>query len=1837
MAQDQNNSTRTFDKSLNEDVKDFHLPSNEWTQARNAINNSKTGDLGRLGNEPANTACLTSDLQYTIIGFIHIIEDKWAVFSTDNVNSEIGLFTESKCSLNEEAYIPVVNAACLNFNTANLIIGVSRATSTCTYNLYWDDGINPTRVLEIDVDNPARNEYTDPNSTIPWIQAPAPGPIGGPPCNDTINTAALDCDKIRLAPLMMPICPRVENGISGGNVLNGSYMIAMAYAVKGQKISDWYISNIQPIWSHDNSSGSLDVYIDSIDLDYDEIQVVVISVVNQQAVARLAGIYSTRQTRIGFDTVFNTWPSVPIEQIPIMTPIPNKTDATYSVGEYMIRVGPTSKEDFNYQPLANQIVTKWQSVEYPADYYVRSNNNVGYMRDEVYSFFIQWIYDTGDRSAAYHIPGRPAFNLLPINGSIPAGIDILGDQGSVGVNPNAILGQSEVWEIYNTGAQTATPGTVLPDGGTLIAEGLMGYWESSENYPDGKPEIWNSVNNPLGGGFITATTPYNTIAGGIWGGSTPITELDLCGKKIRHHKIPEDNLSGFTNRYNAGTGDKIRVMGVKFENIKAPLMNDGVTRIPGIVGYRILRGTRNGNRSIIAKGIINNMHEYDMPGDNTKIGLYPNYPYNDLGYPNNPATGQPRVDPFLSTQQTATASSINPASPGIVVTAGQTTYNSPMPGGFATSPGQFPRFSQNYLTFHSPDTNFNNPFLSSKEFRIYQNVHGDVVGKYELSEEHPREKLITDYVFLIAAICGIGVSALNANGPRTVKKTIATYPGFSHRDSFVKKTTYSLTSVGTQTLQPLGINTLTTSVLPTPTTPLSAATQTSTQQITPGVTNVNQPTNGSTDNSQSYKADDPSGPDPDFYTEIIDEATGSIITSNIAEAKADYDEDYYGTNPLNQTKTPFLSAVVASFNFDGALDTAQDTSNDAVDNTGGAYASSTTSVDQTDGNNQRIPKPLRILQTLPSFLNYFTEGTDSFIRLIKAFLSYKDYAVRYHSHGFYNKTAIRPTQQFRTELWNHQYIDPELVDFDPSHRINNLYRTRTVAMHTKALLDKPTINDITRFSSDQLTTVGSNPFWPTNPITLVPIKSIENLVAKNITGAMTTFGTGIGQVCSSHYGALKLRIENQYSQLNRIIQIPTAHCYTIFTVVNGQVTAGAETNVIFGGDTYVNRYTEKNTFFYFYDWLYGQPDGAQFDYTKHNMIAYPKYWANFNQFQTNDFTTTLIETLVIPSNWANLFTSSNNLITPRDYYALDGSIEGNWASNIASNFRFDKRGWFYLFNSGVRDFFVESEINLAFRDYGELARQKFYNPYLGGNTKDLFNTDIIKAGNYYKYDISLSTSKLPFNYTSWASTQEPSYNPYDAETCFVYQPTRVIYSLPAQYEGLRDGWRVFLPNNYYDFDNIVTCIKPVNKSGAMIFFDAASPVQFQGTDQLQTDLGTKLTIGDGGLFSQPMQQIINVDRSHEYGSCQNRLSVINTPAGLYWMSQNQGKVFSLSGGLKEISNINMKWWFAQYLPYQLTEIFPDFSLIDNPVIGIGCQSMYDNENGILYFSKRDYILKSPFTADDFEYISGTNQFTYLPTQTIVELGNPLYFEDASWTVSYDPKTDGWISYHDWHPTLNLPGKNTFMTVSPFNKKTIWVHNERCDLYCNYYGFNFPFEVEFTVNTGGTVNSIRSIEYIMEAYKYAANCYDRFHVLDYNFDEAVLYNTEQVSGLLRLNIKPKDNPNTILQYPIINPTNIDILFSKEENKYRFNQFWDITDDRGEFNLSAQRPIWNTGANGYARVLNPANLNYNKPELQRKKFRHYTTSVLLRKRVIVGENMNYKMLVMIADAKNLYSPR
>ena len=131
----------------------------------------------------------------------------------------------------------------------------------------------------------------------------------------------------------------------------------------------------------------------------------------------------------------------------------------------------------------------------------------------------------------------------------------------------------------------------------------------------------------------------------------------------------------------------------------------------------------------------------------------------------------------------------------------------------------------------------------------------------------------------------------------------------------------------------------------------------------------------------------------------------------------------------------------------------------------------------------------------------------------------------------------------------------------------------------------------------------------------------------------------------------------------------------------------------------------------------------------------------------------------------------------------------------------------------------------------------------------------------------------------------------------------------------------------------------------------------------------------------------------------------------------------------------MKWWFNKYLPSQLLKDFPEVEnhahIIDNPVVAAGCQSIYDPNNDIVYFSKRDYKVHAHevhnviFLGDRFMYEdpSGHNNFE-------IEVTDTDYFEDISWTVSFDPKAGegSWISFHDWHPELAFNSINHFMTT-----------------------------------------------------------------------------------------------------------------------------------------------------------------------------------------------------------------
>jgi hypothetical protein len=1853
--------TNLTPKGMVKDADESYISKQNWNHARNAINNSIDGDVGVIGNEPANLKC--SEIPYPVIGGIHLYGDKWIIFSTNDIESEIGSFDDSQCK-----YVRIVNDRCLNFNRKYLVIGAAKENYDCTWQIYWDDGNNPSRTLNLD--------------EIPWYQH-VTSPVGAACVTyENDDPLVIDCERLRLAPLIDVPCITISKADEGGMLKNGSYQAYIAYSIDEQVIGDYIgYSNLQSVWTHGNSEGSLLIQLTNLDRTFDYYQLVLRTRINGQTKSYIMGYYSSEQTIINIGYIDAALSNIPDTVLLNQSPTYEKSEGMYVVNDYLIRSQPTEQFDFNYQPKANNITTDWVSVRYPANYYYNGGHNPTFMRDEQYSFFIRFVYNTGEKSKhSYHIPGRDF--LLPAEYALPPNLD------------NRLnCGENAYWQTVNTAdayGPLAQPYNLTEDGGEIIAKGRMGYWQSSELYPN-DPARWNN-------------------------GS-----IDLCGLPIRHHKFPDETSALATQLYDppdsdmfestAGLNrDYIYVLGVEFGNIAPPTFNDG-TLIPNIVGYEILVGSREGHKSIIAKGIIRNMMTYepeshdntcssgsgprvttatDPAGNQVPIpwGLFANYPYNDLN-----------KDPYLiyrdrGNQASATQNWFSSTGPWGIPGPNAGIEDNWITGDstHANQPGDtrgMDEYTRDYFTFHSPDTNFFHYYLAPSELRIYNSYNGLALGNFKKSEDHPGAKLLENRVIVIAAIMGVGYAIYRLRGKQnqTVEGSSSHATGeYWMEGSFLGS----------------------------------------------GAAGGGAPITGTgTAFAAANIAAHETAPATSYWTQFGMDGAVDLLSA-VGGGRVARHLGIWGYQAAEVGITALVAGHVGprkKYSWEGSEFTS-------------------------------IPTPMAVVTGIYNFLNYIAIGGQKMIDLILNLCSFQDFVYKYNSHGFYHQglnsygmifsphngfsgAVIPPSfavpgggTPWRRKIDKARYIKGAIQNFDGEIKVQNLHRQSTVVVHTHANVDPcPTTGMPQQVQA-------TNTFLQPDGSTMLdygpigdPLQPDYSKFTIGDAGCWTNPSFGgrqtvswftptaqVESIISAHYVGLKVDIPNQYGQLDGIRQLPTHNCYYFRDQQSVDVDGNlipidpdldrfdTTASVIFGGDCYVARYTEKTTMPFFWNFLKEGEDGLPFDYKLYANVPFPRYWLdsakyrmdefikpvtdltfnwsghfpndmyqldmptsitcppamiiNFNSIGSNtgvfnagtalqanypDFMVTndptvapptvcaanpnagdyyyeqyTIETLpalsvTITANCFNPLqdewtfqielqdiTITHNAVTyidvtgatvtiPADTRTIGGMINGkadhnwhqlasgtgfsldsislenspqcfgssqnfagcswnfmsqsepwwafppcgqtyilgeltgggpqstlnapglmgigstlrvlydwnngqivriirdgaplsagagllpnstqNWVddplnldtcvntdftgtpnvsssfqlwnsqmtifnpggspgyvfvrlaqnafsinrmdvvptpwplgnfnpnhtvtdlqitlntppnlgtltANMSSAYSYDADesgglfvvtgGYMYVHNSGVQDFYVETDINLAYRDWEDVPRKRHYDEQEYTDTVEMFDAQHITSDNYYKYDKSVGVRR--FLNSSFASLQPRYYDPLVAETCWTHYPKRLIYSLNAtgrqktgqgdiqKYIGegaiaRKDFWRAFLKQNYRDFKSKINVIKPMSKSGAIMLFPTLSPQLFQGLDVFKPDkMGMKMVIGDGGLFGQPFQNVANSDLSHEYGSCESSRSALNTPHGLYFISQAQGKIFNYSGkGIENIANTGLKYWFNEYLPSRLLSFYPEIEdcpkVIDNPVAGIGCQTVYDPNYNIVYFSKRDY-------------------------------------------------------------------------------------------------------------------------------------------------------------------------------------------------------------------------------------------------------------------------------------------
>ena len=573
---------------LNMDQTLAQVPKGKLTYALNAAVENFDSDSVNYQNEAGNELCLSFPEDYVLIGEHFIQEKNIHVFYLVNPNtgeSQIGQMINNDC-----VYRTVLAEACLNFNIDNPVFKTVHRITNCTTEIYWTDGLNPRRYLDL----------------------------------DNIPTTDI-CNKLKIQPNFSIPQLDVIDVINGGQLTAGTYQFAIQYCdAMGFGYTSYY-SVTNPVSISNNKVATADfnypvnksvrLNISNLETEgyFQYYNLAVIKTVNAIESVELIGTYyidsvtneitytgqNQTQIRLSINDIFEKFPYYDVAQ-----------DVT-AVQDILVWDQLTSNDRINYQSIASQIALKWETYRLPAtENYANEINTAelrGYLRDEVYAFEIVFLLKNGKQTDGFHIPGRAATasDLVPIPSTNP---------DYIGTGPSA-----PTWKIYNTGSVTGTATGANINNATSHQYGEFAYWESEDEYPS------NSL---------------------VWG--------SLAGQKIRHHKFPDVLVSPIFESAAFDSfgqpvmqaGDAVYPIGVRLDaaQVMALIAASDLTdaQKADIAGFKIVRGNRSTNASIVGKGILRNVGKYTREGTDY---YFPNYPYNDVS-----------VDPFLLEENNAYSS-----------------------------------------------------------------------------------------------------------------------------------------------------------------------------------------------------------------------------------------------------------------------------------------------------------------------------------------------------------------------------------------------------------------------------------------------------------------------------------------------------------------------------------------------------------------------------------------------------------------------------------------------------------------------------------------------------------------------------------------------------------------------------------------------------------------------------------------------------------------------------------------------------------------------------------------------------------------------------------------------------------------------------------------------------------------------------------------------------------------------------------------------------------------------------------------------------------------------------
>lgn len=452
---------------------------------------------------------------------------------------------------------------------------------------------------------------------------------------------------------------------------------------------------------------------------------------------------------------------------------------------------------------------------------------------------------------------------------------------------------------------------------------------------------------------------------------------------------------------------------------------------------------------------------------------------------------------------------------------------------------------------------------------------------------------------------------------------------------------------------------------------------------------------------------------------------------------------------------------------------------------------------------------------------------------------------------------------------------------------------------------------------------------------------------------------------TTYYISFKKNSYNAYGNLAELVYVPTHNC--VFKLDQDNPNEPLETVPFFGGDSFISRFAFKHTQFNgrCARMVYGGDHRGKAD---PDCTEYTHHWSQLGN----------ADCLIVPGFG---YGSGNNInIVFEQYNQIStGTTTEKRAGRVQKrNGIFNHISWYW----------TESYINTELRT-GQQEAGKWFYPYHFEGSAPYGTLSFVDEPGYmntgHQGDPYPPTAddtdetELPQSYT-----MNPDYNKTNTETtyfplpqqfdfcsdCKESHPYRIAYSEQSFQEEQQDLFKYFLTNNYRDIpSNRGEVWNVLEYQDSLYIQSEESMWKVDPSRNIVTTDEQSVYIGTGDFFSSEVQELAESDTG--YLGSQSQWALTINMRGITWPDANHRKIFVIDKQPNDLSAVGIKNWTQENMEIgiytQYEEIYGQkFPLIDNPAnpAGAGYLSAIDGRHHRIIFTKRDYLLKEPFTTTD---------------------------------------------------------------------------------------------------------------------------------------------------------------------------------------------------------------------------------------------------------------------------------